>query len=97
MSGIKDQAMTEFYRKLRARGHTITSLSDLMMCGRAHLTLVINGRRSGKQTWRKLALVLTAEEMELLQRARGGRDIVAERGALIDEKVSRETLLPVEH
>ena len=95
--GMKEQSMTKFYRKLRARGHTITSLSDLMMCGRTHLTLVINGQRSGKQTWRKLALVLTAEEMQLLEKARVGRDVVAERGALIDGKVSRETLLRVEH
>lgn len=97
MSGIKDQAMTEFYRKLRARGHSVTSLSNMMMCGRSHLTLVINGQRSGKQTWRKLALVLTAEELALLERAKGEREVVAERGALIDEKVSRETLLRVEH
>lgn len=97
MSGIKEAAMTEFYRKLRARGHSVTSLSNVMMCGRVHLTLVINGRRSGKQTWRKLELVLTAEEMALLEKAKAERAVVAERGDLIDGKVSRETLLRVEH
>lgn len=122
MSGIKDQAMTEFYRKLRARGHTVTSLADLMMCGRTHLTLVINGRRSGKQTWRKLALVLTAEEMALLEKVKAERksapiggtytltlagrtsapiafDASARVAAdVVDSlKVSRETLLRVEH
>lgn len=69
MSGIKEPAMTAFYRKLRARGHTITSLADVMMCGRTHLTLVINGDRPGTQTWRKLKRVLTAEELALLEQA----------------------------
>lgn len=89
--GIKEQAIAEFYRKLRERGLTGTGLAALMMCGRTHLTLVINGQRPGAHTWRKLAQVLTPEEMALLEKAKQARKQAAE-----SDKVSRETMFCVE-
>jgi acetolactate synthase regulatory subunit len=87
MSGIKSGHLTEFYRKLRARGMTVSKLARKMMAGRTHLTLVINGDRPGSQTWRKLERVLKTEELALLQAAKREREHAA---------VSRETLLHVE-
>jgi len=70
MSGIKSVSLTWFYRSLRARGKNLTQIAADLHCGRSHLSQVINGRRSGGHTWRKLATVLSPEEMAMLAEAR---------------------------
>lgn len=70
MSGIKDANLSAFYRSLHARGQTITDLAEALNCGRSHLSQVLNGRRPGKPTWRKIIAseLLTDHELSLLGR-----------------------------
>lgn len=67
MSGMKPIALTEFLRSLRARGKSLSIIAQELHCGRSHLSQVVNGRRSGGHTWRKLATVLTVDELKLLE------------------------------
>lgn len=90
MSGLKPIALTLFYRKLHARPRpprTVEQLADKLFSSRAHLTEVLNGHRPGGPTWRKLARVLTPDELRLL-----GRD---EHGAKLPD-VPQATLSHVE-
>ena len=68
MSGLKPIALTQFYRKLHARGLDVTTLARELHCGRSHLSQVLSGRRPGRPTLRKLEQsgLLTAEEQALL-------------------------------
>lgn len=54
---------------LRGRDLTITRLAELVGdgVGRSHLTQVLHGDRDGKQTWPKLARILTHEEYVLAE------------------------------
>jgi hypothetical protein len=70
MSGIKDVNLSWFFRSLHARGMDVTKLAEQLMCGRSHLSQVLNGRRPGGHTWPKLQRVLTPRELQLL-----GRDV----------------------
>lgn len=52
-----------FHRLLRAKGMTVSKLAKTAEVGRTHLTLVLNGdRRGNRETWDKVATVLTHEE-----------------------------------
>jgi hypothetical protein len=76
MSGIKDQALSRFYRKLHARPRaprTVEQLAGRLLLNRQHLTEVINGTRPGRRTWPRLAKLLTVDELRLL-----GRDKIGE-------------------
>lgn len=70
MSGIKPVALSWLYRSLHSRGKNLTQIAADLHCGRSHLSQVINGRRSGGHTMRKLATVLSPEEMAMLTEAR---------------------------
>lgn len=67
MSGMRPIQMTLFLRSLRARGKTLSKIADELFIGRSHLSQVVNGRRSGGHTWRKLKKVLTVDELKLLE------------------------------
>jgi len=49
-------------RALRMRGTTISRLAASCCCGRSHVSQVLNGRRPGGHTRRKLRGLLTLEE-----------------------------------
>lgn len=68
MSGLKPLALTQLYRSLHHRGLDVTTLARSLHCGRSHLSQVLNGRRSGRPTLRKLEQsgLLTASELALL-------------------------------
>lgn len=77
MSGIKDMALTRFYRKLHARPRsprTVAQLAARLMLNRQHLTEVINGTRPGRRTWPRLAKLLTGDELLLLGRDKAGNE-----------------------
>jgi hypothetical protein len=114
MSGIKPIDLTLFYRKLhdRKRGaRTVEQIAKKIFSSRAHVTEVLNGNRSGGQTWRKLARVLTKDELALLGRDKEGNRLpdfpdggIVPPGASIPVPegpepffVPRETLSHVEH
>lgn len=67
MAGIKPAHIWEFYRKLKARGMTLTKLAALpeLQTTHAHLSQVINGTR-GERSRRHIAKYLTREETDLL-------------------------------
>jgi hypothetical protein len=83
VSGIKPIDLTRFYRKLHARTRrprTVAQIAAKIFSSRAHVTEVLNGNRPGGQTWRKLAQVLTAEELALLGRDAQGNKIFEQGG-----------------
>lgn len=56
-----------FFRALHARGESVVNLALKLGCGRAHLTQVLNGTRTGLRTMDKLAEVLTTAELAQLE------------------------------
>lgn len=82
MSGLKPIALGNFYRSFHARDAadgqpwTLKVLAKALNCGRSHLSQVLNGKRTGKPTWRKIEAsgFLTARELELLGRNVGQRE-----------------------
>ncbi|MDR0532522.1 MAG: hypothetical protein LBH01_01050 [Verrucomicrobiales bacterium] len=56
----------EFWRQLHARGETAETLARKIYSSRAHVTLVLNGSRSGGPTRRKLGKILPGELVKLL-------------------------------
>lgn len=65
MSGIKPLPSTLLQRKLRARGSSLAKIAKKIFSSRAHVTEVINKKRSGGHTWPKLEKVLKPEELAL--------------------------------
>ena len=54
-----------FAAEIGKRGLTVVKLAEMTFSGRSHLTNVLNGRRAGRLTWKRLARVLSKEEYEL--------------------------------
>lgn len=63
MPGIKPLPLTEFHRSLRAEGTTICALARRARVGRAHLTQVLAGTRSGAHTWKHILPLLTPNQL----------------------------------
>lgn len=64
----------DFCSAIKRRGLNITSLASMIFTGRAHLGLVLNGRREGSRTWTRLRKVLSEEEYRLAwDHAQSGR------------------------
>lgn len=57
----------KFFRLLHRRGESVVNLALKLGCGRAHLTQVLNGTRTGGRTLELLPAVLTTEELALLE------------------------------
>jgi hypothetical protein len=66
LSGIKDEHVARFYRKLHFRGETADTLAAEIVSGRSHVTEVLNGTTDSPRTRRRLARLLEPEELELL-------------------------------
>ena len=66
MAGFKPPQLSEFYRSLHARGLSTSDLAAAI--GRKHCTVsrVLNGARRRGPVWAKLQLLLTANELSLL-------------------------------
>ena len=58
MSGIKPLPLTEFYRVLHAAGMSVSDLATYARVGRAHLSQVFAGKRSGVHTWKHVIPLL---------------------------------------
>ena len=54
----------QFYNMIHRRGVTASDLAKKTGCGRAHLTLVLNGKREGRHTWPRLRGVLDCDEYD---------------------------------
>ena len=88
MSGIKDEALAAFIRKIHARGTSITAIAQLARVGRPHLEQVINGQRSGRQTWKHVFPHL--EEAEVFHLKQCSAWNTHAENAWNDEVASRE-------
>lgn len=63
----KEAALVAFYEQLSRDGMTVTDLSDRARVGRTNLTLLLNGRRSGKHTWKHVLPLLSKKALFLLK------------------------------
>ncbi len=63
----KSEALVAFYRQLDRDGDTVTSLAARARVGRAALTEILNGRRSGAHTWKHVLPLLSPEALSLLK------------------------------
>lgn len=66
MSGLKPPELSRFYRRIDARGLTTTVLAESVGVSRTALCRVLNGSRRRGPIWRRVAPLLTAEEIALL-------------------------------
>lgn len=67
MSGVKEMALMEFHRSLKAMGG-VSGLAVKARVGRSHLTQVLAGDRSGAATWKHVLPWLNEAQVELLRR-----------------------------
>lgn len=67
MRRLRHPQCEAFFRALHARGETVVNLALKLGCGRAHLTQVLNGTRTGQRTMDKLADVLLPAELAQLE------------------------------
>lgn len=67
MRRIRHPDCERFFKLLHGRGESVVNLALKLVCGRAHLTQVLNGTRTGRRTVEKLAGVLTEPEWALLE------------------------------
>lgn len=59
----KEAALVEFYRQLSLDGYTVTELADFAKIGRTTLTLMFNGTRTGRQSWKHVIPLLSNEAL----------------------------------
>lgn len=71
MSGLRPDSMRVFFRLLHARDLDVSKLATTLGRSRATVTRVLNGSRRRGPLWRKLAALLTPEELALLDVAQG--------------------------
>lgn len=55
----KEQALVKFYEQLKRDGMTATELARRAGVGRAYLTRVLNGRTTGRNTWKHVLPLLS--------------------------------------
>lgn len=76
MSLVTNPKLYEFHRWLRSQPmphdpnrthYTSAALAEEIMVGRAHLSLVLTGKRSGIHTWPRIVKVLPMEGLLLLE------------------------------
>ncbi len=51
MSGVKEMALMEFHRSIKAMGG-VSGLAEYARVGRSHLSQVLAGDRAGTATWK---------------------------------------------
>lgn len=66
MSGVKEMALMEFHRSLKAMGG-VSGLAIKARVGRSHLCQVLSGDRPGVITWRFVLPCLSESQAELLK------------------------------
>ncbi len=66
MSGLKPFEIDLFYRRLHARGEDTSTLAAKVGVTRSALSRVLNGARRRGPIWRRVAPLLTPEEIALL-------------------------------
>ena len=67
MSGVKEMALIEFHRSLKAMGG-VSGLAENARVGRSHLSQVLGGGRPGAATWKHVLPWLSDSQVELLRR-----------------------------
>jgi hypothetical protein len=63
----KEQALVNFYAQLARDGLTVSALAEKARVGRAALTEIFNGRRTGKNTWKHVRPLLNPQALSLLK------------------------------
>lgn len=66
MSGLMPYEMLQFYRRLRARGVTTSTLAVQVGVSRPRLCQVLNGARRRGPIWARVQPLLEPEEIRLL-------------------------------
>lgn len=74
MSLVTNPKLYDFHRWLRDPENTFkpvnqAELAELIMTNRAHLSQVLNGKRPGGHTWRRLVKVLPEAGLSLLRQS----------------------------
>lgn len=59
----KEAALVAFYRQIRRDGLTVGDLARLANIGRTTLTLMLNGARTGRQSWKHVIPLLSNEAL----------------------------------
>lgn len=67
MSGVKEMALMEFHRSLKAMGG-VSGLAEYARVGRSHLSQVLTGDRAGAATWKHVLPWLSEGQVEQLKR-----------------------------
>lgn len=70
----KEAALVAFYGQLRRDGLTVTDLAVLSKVGRTTLTLMLNGERSGRQSWKHVIPLLSNEALFRLKQCSAWND-----------------------
>lgn len=63
----KEAALVDFYAQLRRDGLTVCELARRARVGRTALTLILNGHRSGRHTWKHLLPQLSEAALSQLK------------------------------
>lgn len=63
----KEAALVAFYDQLDRDGMTLGDLAAISRVGRCHLTELLHGRRTGRNTWKHVIPLLSNEAVFLLK------------------------------
>lgn len=66
MSGLRHEAMRQFYARLHARGYDTEKLANDVGRSRPTVTRILNGSRRRGPAWKAITAHLTPEELALL-------------------------------
>lgn len=86
----KEQALVNFHRQLRRDGLTVSSLAKRAFVGRTQLTLMLNGTRSGRQSWKHVIPCLSDAALFHLKQCSAWNNYAAE--ALVDLQAMRRAV-----
>lgn len=89
----KEAALVKFYEQLGRDGLTVSSLAEKARVGRAALTEVFNGRRGGKNTWKHVLPLLSAEALSLLKQCSAWNQSAERAEAWLDYERKHTTKL----
>jgi hypothetical protein len=59
--------VAEFNRWVRANYGSQDAMADALVIGRSHLSQVLHGKRGGRQTWKRLVMMLPWAGLSLLE------------------------------
>lgn len=92
----KELALVKFYEQLARDGLTVTMLAEKARVGRASLTEIFNGRRTGKNTWKHILPLLSSEALSQLELCSAWNEHASHewKWLLIERERKRIAILP---